>query len=192
MFYEVTPYRSVGGQSGTYELESPWDSPCELILTCISGNGAGVVAIGFDSVDDLQGVISNYATGIPTPGWRGLVSRFNTDSPLIFPYDPVPVENRRVYIRIATDTGGKACIVTGHFRRLAPPDGAYAHSNSNLAATVAMGSTSAQLQEANKQWTESLAEDSNSASAQSYRGTTLRRHNGHKRQSGLLSKLVSS
>lgn len=190
-YYEVTPWHCVGGQTGTYELESPWDTSHELILTNISGNGPGVCIISFDGLADMAGVLANFSTGVGTPGFRGMVTRFNTDTPLLFSYDPIPVWNRRIYIYIATDTGGKAAYVTAHFRRLAPTDGAYAASSANLAATIALGTTTPEVVKAGAQWSRSLAQDSDTASAQKYRGTSLRRHNGHKR-SNLLERLTNS
>lgn len=172
-FYEVTPWRTVGGQSGKYELESPWDSACELIFTQVSGNIAGTIVTGFDSNDDLAAIIAGYATStILTPGWRGMVLRVAANTPISFSNDPIPVENRRIYVQILTDAAG-AIYVTAHFRRQAPEAGTYAHSDQNLAATRDMAPTAQQVAAMEAQWTDNLAADNSSGLRQSYRPENL-------------------
>lgn len=195
MVYEVSPWRTVGGQSGTYELEALGDTACEFILTQVSGNIAGTVVIGFDSGDDLSSVTANYATSVVnTPGWRGIVLRVAANTPVIFPADPIPViEPRRIYVRILTDSAG-AIYVTGHFRRPAIAPDTYAHSAQNMQATAELAPSARDTASAEVIWSENLAQDNSSASAQSSRrrqgSSTLRRSTSSRRES-LLTRITS-
>lgn len=106
--WETTGFITMGGAAGQYSIESPWQTPAQIIVLAANADGAGQITVAED--DWLTPTQLN-------TDWRGFIVNFAAAGAGAVAWPDWSETDGRLYMTV---TGASHCWLTFQWRRLAP------------------------------------------------------------------------
>lgn len=112
--YEYSRRLTIGGPNGTYQVQSPWNGPCEWAVTAVCFTGAGGVSI--TDIDIPAGGVPVTATTSFTDPYPGMALNVSAATTLVPDAIFTPLPGNRLTI-VASGLTTASALVTVVFRR---------------------------------------------------------------------------